>query len=662
MEGTTVSGSVGIAPDGSYRNTLVKLVPTKAGDGVPIVKGGSSGLERACETVCEDQGKFRLTCVMPGSYWLFAESAGGGSSTKKHIQVTSGVPVLGVEVLLQSIPVVLGRVLDAAGVGVEGATVLWRADVSSSGGPSDQLAFRGAVKTVRGGEFRADVPSGTKLMAFVAVEPSGRAGQATLSFPADESFAVEILLLEPRSIQVIVEDEDGRRVEGAVLSLEWCGWGVPTDFGFSARPVTNREGVTNLQAPGAGELDLLAECPGFPMVRALQSFFASEVASPLVIRLVGTRPTGTVRARVIGPDGAALAGEEMRATLVRDGAVGADLTKTVVTSKEGTIELEVPGGCRWRLRTRPALRAGDPVLLSIAPLSSGDDCDRRLVRSGGVSLVPRRRAADGKESAWGSGSLLIERVFGGSFQPPDQSYCGLLTGARSEGGGEPRIDLFLPPGEYGCRLLGADAVAVDLGTLRVEEGKTTDLGVVVAEEGGRISGSVQRAGSAGSGVRVAYVPIARAMPGQAWPTKWGTGPGGKMDSGSRVPSGSGLLIVWAEGWAPVFLDCPVLSAPHVTDVGALVLVRGGTLLVEGLGPKEPPVFLRPAGGSPALEEALRYLADVPSLTGRFLKEGTGGGATFENVAPGEWEVRVGAGGRSRTAKVIEGETSVVSFR
>ncbi|RYE82937.1 MAG: carboxypeptidase regulatory-like domain-containing protein, partial [Myxococcales bacterium] len=206
-----------------------------------------------------------------------------------------------------------------------------------------------------------------------------------------------------------VVDDEGEPVEGARVAAVVRGARL-------AEQTTGRGGLYALVLD-PGTLTLVAEHDERMVASAELPLRAGEARRDLVLPLALTR---TVRGRVTGADGAAVAGAQVRVEglpwLQRSGTSEPDgvYRLTRVPAAEATLRVTAPGYAVASVRLRPPAAPGDEVL--DVRLSPEEDIEGQVLDASGQPLAAEVQACDGRETGQRlatdpAGTFKLTRVF-----------------------------------------------------------------------------------------------------------------------------------------------------------------------------------------------------------------------------------------------------------
>lgn len=596
-----------------------------AGARVQAGRDGEDTEPRDLQATSGFDGRFRLDGLVPrGSYEILATAPGLAPAHTIAPAPEAGDTAPPVLLVLTAGRGAAGRVVDLRGRALAGAHVVLRR--SSLGRHFAGLApgtalDDGLFEAETGGDGRFLLPSLPPGRFDLTVTASGfspfrRQGLEVAEGAGPADFG-RLLLERGVAAHGRVTDTAGRPLAGVEVWLVPRGiddWGAYYARGPAAR--SDREGRFVLSdLPAAGELGLDLCHAGF---LPTSETWPEPPAAPVTLTL---ETAGRLEGRVLGPDGAPVAGAQVEARPRRGVSPPENLRPCWrerlhgTTAADGTFVLDgLPAGT-WRVGVRAPgllgsespprrLATGEAVAGLEIRLSAGAVITGRVLDADGLPAARTVVASDGRADrpqteTDGSGSYRLE---------------GVETGPRSVSArrGEEQAERTVAavPGEN--RL---DLVLAPLSSQEVR-------GAVLGPEGGPVPGA-----------RVFFGT------GESSPTA--------ADGTFRLRVPDGTYRPWAEkeGYAP-----GLLAEPFVVDGAAVAgieirLARGAVITGRVLG--LPPEEL--AGTTVSLEAPpFQYRVAV----------GADGGFRMADVLPGAWKVIVQAGHRSAAAwvEIPDGET------
>ncbi|MFO0932128.1 MAG: carboxypeptidase-like regulatory domain-containing protein [Planctomycetota bacterium] len=239
--------------------------------GVPVFARSDEGPLHGA-AVTDGQGRFEIAAVSPGPLTVVAHGAGWTTKGLSSWRPGDGFNPFEVDVepdgavhvdlVVVRAGVVTGKVVDAAGVAVVGATITPERMVP--GGEHDPLAFLGgatAVATDEAGAFRLEnllLDTSYRFHAAVARTTSGRAGPVRVE--AGRVGTVEIRLSPLRAGVVRCELADKRPVAGAIV---YAYKQVDGRWDFCGMDATTADGEVRFASLPPGQIYLYAQCAGY---------------------------------------------------------------------------------------------------------------------------------------------------------------------------------------------------------------------------------------------------------------------------------------------------------------------------------------------------------------------------------------------------------------
>lgn len=237
---------------------------------------------------------------------------------------------------------VVGQVLDAAGAGVEGASV----QVETGGDGKTEGRVLGRAASDRAGDFRIRLPGEPPGKLFVRVKKEGFAVfLAPVEFePGERETFVDVEMTGAMSVRgTVVAAETGRPVDGADVLIDMLGrrWEAKTDD----------RGRFELRGLPAGAGLLVVSRPGFGRQR--QRIRVGADAAEVRVRLAPERP---VRVRLVNDRGEPVAEAEIEVEAGED-------TFSATTDADGRADLHGIGQdtteIAWRAAHPDGMRMAD---------------------------------------------------------------------------------------------------------------------------------------------------------------------------------------------------------------------------------------------------------------------------------------------------------------
>lgn len=279
---------------------------------------GTRGPGGAAETppgVTREDGSYELTVDQPGPAQVAVVSLDGRTRyPARDVQI----PDAESHVLDVDLPAALvrGTVVDAEGRPLEATLML-----TPKGGRTGAFARSGAD-----GRFELGVDPGE--WTLTAREPGYSATPLALTVPEAGLEDVRVVLAPGRALRGRVVDATGRGLAGAMITVQAAGPVAPAESGPDGR-------FELTSVPDAAVSVAAASATGAFALRTGVRAGDEEV----VLRL---RPGALLKARVVGPDGAPVAGAYVFARFPGGPSVSAMRVPT--TDAGGAVELPVPAG------------------------------------------------------------------------------------------------------------------------------------------------------------------------------------------------------------------------------------------------------------------------------------------------------------------------------
>jgi len=330
---------------------------------VAVTVAGPGGLPARASTTSDENGRFTLRDLPPGPASLEARAAGFAPSAPTDAE--SAPDAAGREVVLTLRPAraLRGRVLGPDGKPFEGARVIARRAGSNLESPSLQSGADGSFV------FAALDAGPHELDA--SAEGYGSAYQRGVSAPAD---GIELRLQAMGGLSGVVSDGRGKPV--ADFLVRWVGLRLGGDA--PTREGENRflaaDGAFQLDGLMPGDYDVVVAAPGHAPAGRRVTILPAAYADASVRLSDGA----TLAGRVVGPDGAPVAGAQVEVMTGHEG-------DAIQTDEDGRFVLaDIAPGRRSLMVEHPAfvsrsesglvLRAGErsSVEVKLTPLGPGD--------------------------------------------------------------------------------------------------------------------------------------------------------------------------------------------------------------------------------------------------------------------------------------------------
>lgn len=355
-EGATLTGRVvsGAAPDAAQASGR-----PLAGARVGAVPHGLRDLlfvdhlfERL-HAVTDSEGRFRLQHVPPGEVDLVGWAPGSLPTLGGNVLVADASEQETGDLALDGGPVVRGRVVDGAGAPVEGASLYWEpidfeaVGFNFSPAPLLTQAIKGFEfpKTDADGRFTAGAFAGEAPFE-IAVSKPGYANVSHSWTPTGDSEEIEIVLQRGGAVEGIVMDGSKRApLASFEVNCEELLGEEPGLLGgfnpYSGTLVEHAEGRFRVSPIEPGTTRLVVSAPGFVPARTDEiTVVEGETVRGVIVTL---QPGATVRGRVLGSTGEAVAGALVFWALDVDQE--RDQGGEVTRSRAPTAD-RVPGGLR----------------------------------------------------------------------------------------------------------------------------------------------------------------------------------------------------------------------------------------------------------------------------------------------------------------------------
>lgn len=485
-------------------------------------------------------------------------------------------------VLAPAVPV-SGRVVDAGGNPVEGATFMttFAGTNVSVGGPATSPCPSGELKgTGADGAFTLELEKPGWYQLRTSAPGRLSTTLERLHVPTEGLAALEIQWTQRAVVSGRVTNPKGAPIAGAEIQL--------SSGQKSGTTVSDAEGryIVKGVEPGAGELSV--SHPDYAKERKTVQLSAEGKRLDIVLH---PQPWLEVRGHVVGPDGAPVAG-----------ALVEDLAGQTVTSADGSFVLKVDRSTEDLLQARKeGFGLGSVVLPPDQPLP--DSLEIHLTR--GVTLTGRLLGVEPEDISWAAVSLY------------SASYPGKLDALIDSDGAFRAFDL--PPGLWKLSALAG--------------GRFAQAEVEIPPDSSGVTQDIRFAST--------YEVRGRVTDPEGEPV-----PGANVDFFSRAGAATTNTVADVDGVFSVRLEDGVYDPTAIADgferadAGRPLVVNGGP--VDGVE-----IRLRPGvaltGRFPGLEpgEVPLLNIDGPGRRSNFAIPGEAdqeGGYRLTNLGPGPWMV------------------------
>lgn len=408
--------------------------------GMRIVLPGMPGQEEAERTPGDANGRVALR--VPAGEQLTLQVGGAGYQARELAlqPLRPGERVELGALALQPGAAVAGKVFDPAGQPVAGARVSLRNAEGGRGG----FAFGGRnADTDAAGAFRFEgVEPGAYLVEAEARgfapargEAAARVQAAAGAVPAEAN----LRLREGRALRGMVVNQDRRPIAGAEVFLRTPGRGGAFTFGLPGGTagrepdaVTDAAGRFTLQGVEAGAgARVNARAAGYGMAWAAADAQASEL-------LVILKPALRFAGQVLGPDGQAAAGVEVRLEPVEDEEGFSFLAlfdeHTAVSGADGRFVMEGLDPGAWHVRAASGAASAQGLMTDLT-----QDVEDFIVRLEPTSALTMRVTRDGDGAPVFDALVSLEPA----AEESDFGHGGVVgrdVRIRVGGSGAPQID------------------------------------------------------------------------------------------------------------------------------------------------------------------------------------------------------------------------------
>ncbi|MEM1453350.1 MAG: carboxypeptidase-like regulatory domain-containing protein, partial [Planctomycetota bacterium] len=474
---------------------------------------------KVTEATSAEDGTFSLERLPDGVAIVRADSETALQSSRLRVSIEDGRDAEGVEIVLEKGKAISGIARFASGVVAAGIDVRARFDVSHIAGPSGMAATRGieASATTDGeGRFRLTGLGNGPFSVRASGSPGSDDATEWLARldgvrPGAENLALE--LHPPLQVAGLVRDEAGtplasvdvlasRVVPGSMgdMRLDWRGTTTDEEGRFTVEGVVTGNwalSVATLEYVTLEDVHLDVDGP-------------VDDASLVAVR------TGTIRGRVVGPDGSPLEGARVEQRADRPDWMAA-LSREVETARtrsndDGTfLLLGVRPGKVVVAATSDELSPAQTDALDVDPGGTLEDVELRLMNGGaieGIVFEDDGSPASGRVVQVQSPTLAVMRPVStgddGTFE-----IRGLPAGSYQLVAMDPSTDM---SGDMDAGGIASMLESIDMATADVVEGETVIvyIGAPPADPV-EVSGRVEQGGEPFTGAMVVWMPASESM-------------------------------------------------------------------------------------------------------------------------------------------------------
>ena len=379
--GLAVRGRVRDREGVALAGVLLRAEPRGGGDG-PTSEGESGA-----------DGAYALGGLAPGAYSVSATAAGFASV---HVTATAGGEPL--EIVLDAGGGITGRVVDAAGQPVDGASVQGeRADVATEPGGVDGYAM-----SANDGDGRftiRDIAPGTYALR-VRAGGVGEAAVSSVKVAAGRVTDVGTITLSATGVVTgVVVDADGQGIPGATVQVRR---NAQTYYSDDPSAQTDSNGAFEARGVRPGRVFVTARHPAFVEGRQ-EDVEVDPEKDPPVVRVVLARG-GRIEGRARRRDGRPFEDGRVAATSLSSRGGGFE---PVPTLADGAYVLDhvPPGRVLVTLMTRVAshpFMSGPPGMVALAGVA-GREAEVREGETTTVDLATREVVVAGRVTRGGQG-------------------------------------------------------------------------------------------------------------------------------------------------------------------------------------------------------------------------------------------------------------------
>lgn len=582
--GLAIRGRVRDRDGTALPGVLVRAEPARGGEGAT-----SDG-----ET--DGEGAFLLSGLPAGAYGVVAEAAGFAHA---RASATAGGPP--VEIVMDAGGTISGRVVDAEGRPVEGATV--HGEAAETGSATDRSFVWGTTGEEGGGRFTIRDAAPSTYVLRVRASGMGEASLTGVKVVAGRTTDVgTVTLARSGTVTGMVVDADGQGVPGATVLVVRD---ATVRYSDDPKGQTDTSGAFEVRGVRPGRVDVTVSHPAYVGGRA-SGVDVDVEKETTPVRIVLTRG-GRIEGRARHRDGRPF--DDGRVSVYPIAGGGGFTGEPTPTLPDGSFALDhVPAGrvnvvLMTRVPSHPQV-GGSPGMTILAGVASRE-VEVREGETTAIDMATREVVVSGHVTRGGQGlAAVVVSVTGGdtgvvsalmgmtsSALPPPQGPPPLAATTREDGGyellafapGPSYVQMRAPEQTYPGREV--EVPDVERYELDLEVGEAAVSGVVVDKDS------------------AAPVPEAQLLlrePGSEGRPKGGgsSGPDGRFSFAAET--GDYVLEAHAPSHRPARLPISVGSS-GLSDVRlemeAGLDIRGRVLDVAGRPATDVQVYAIDAGGN-----------------------------------------------------------------
>jgi protocatechuate 3,4-dioxygenase beta subunit len=416
--GLAVRGRVRDREGAGLPGILVRAEPARGGEGA------------TADAETDADGAFSLSGLPAGAYAVVAEAA--GFARARASATAGGAPV---EIVMDVGGTISGRVVDAEGRPVEGATVFGESAEPDSS-PARSWVY-GTTGEDGEGRFTIRDATPTTYVLRVRASGTGEASLAGVEVAAGRTTDVgTVTLARSGTLTGVVVDTDGEGVPGATVLVQRE---ATVSHGDDPRAQTDTAGTFEVRGVRPGRVDLVVSHPAYVSGRA--SGIEVEVdKEPAPVRIVLSRG-GRIEGRARHRDGRPFDdGRVWVAPIAGRGGFGGE---PVPTLSDGSFLVDhVPAGrvnvaLMTRVPSHPSI-SGSPGMTILAGVANRE-MEVKEGETAAVDLVTREVVVAGRVTRGGQGLPGVVVGVMGRDSGAVSAFMGMTSSAASPPQGPPPL-------------------------------------------------------------------------------------------------------------------------------------------------------------------------------------------------------------------------------